>query len=218
MRVDLHCHTDRYSFDASITPDDLVERARAEGLHGVCITEHDWFWDTDDVLALGRRHNFLVIPGAEINTEEGHILVYGVRRYVFGMHRAAFLQQEVEHAGGAMVMAHPYRRQFSEDTGPWATSYAEQLDKAGGNPGLLLSHGAETVNGRGSLNQNSFSRDLCHRHAIPGAGGSDAHDLGDVGTCATEFSRPVDGVASLIAELRAGRFQAVALRSPPPLD
>ena len=215
MRIDLHCHTDRYSFDASITPDDLVERARAVGLHGVCITEHDWFWDADDVLALGRRHNFLVIPGAELNTEEGHILVYGVSGYDFAMHRAAFLKQEVQRASGAMVMAHPYRRQYSDDTGPWATPYAEQLDKAAANPALRLADGAEIFNGRGNPNQNRFSHDLCHRHGVPGAGGSDAHDLRDIGACATEFSRDVDGVASLVAELRAGRFHPIVMRSAP---
>ncbi len=57
-----------------------------------------------------RRHSFLVIPGVEVNTEDGHMLVFGIDRYVYGMHRMRDLSTLVEKAGGVIVAAHPYRR------------------------------------------------------------------------------------------------------------
>ena len=72
--------------------DDLIQAAKVAGLDGVCLTEHDAFWDMHEVNALSRRHDFLVLPGSEINTDTGHVLVFGLQRYVFGLHKPAFLR------------------------------------------------------------------------------------------------------------------------------
>ena len=48
----------------------------------------------------------------------------------------------------------------------------------------------------------------------PGAlrlAGSDAHARTDIATCATRFERDISTIEELIAELKAGRFQAVDL-------
>ena len=77
MLIDLHTHTRPYSWDSYLAPDDLIERSRAAGLDGICLSEHDYLWDPDDVAALAKRHNYVVLPAIEINTDDGHILVYG---------------------------------------------------------------------------------------------------------------------------------------------
>ena len=110
MLIDLHCHTFPLSDDSFLSPDQLIERAKAVGLDGVCLTEHDFVWEPHKLRELAERHNFLVIPGIEVNTEDGHILVFGLNRYIYGMHRVAQLAQLVAEAGGAMVAPHPYRR------------------------------------------------------------------------------------------------------------
>ena len=46
---------------------------------------------------------------------------------------------------------------------------------------------------------------------MQGTGASDAHRLGDLGTFATEFERPVRTLDDFISELRAGRFRSVVL-------
>ena len=76
--IDLHSHTRPISWDSFLTPDELVERGRDAGLDGIVFCEHDFCWDPEEVRALARRHSFLVLAGVEINTEDGHILVYGV--------------------------------------------------------------------------------------------------------------------------------------------
>ena len=214
MLIDLHTHTRPISWDSSVTPDELIERSKAAGIDGVCLTEHDYFWDPEDLRALARRHDFLVLPAIEINTEDGHILVYGIDRYVYGMHRSQELAAHVERAGGVMVAAHPYRRYM-----PWY--YLEEddmnaaLQRALRNPAFKRCVALETAHGRASPEQNDFSRRLCELLGMPGTGGSDAHQQSHVGRCATRFERRISDLAGLVQELKAGRFQAVSLRDDP---
>ena len=56
-----------------------------------------------------------------------------------------------------------------------------------------------------------FSARLCQLMGMPGTGGSDAHQVSDIGRCATQFFRRIESIEELIAELRAGRFRAVCL-------
>jgi len=108
--VDIHTHTFPRSDDSFLSPDQLVERAKAVGLDGACLTEHDFVWEPHKVRELAKRHNFLVIPGIDVNSEDDHILVFGLSRYVYGMQRVAQLAQLVAESGGAMVAPHPYRQ------------------------------------------------------------------------------------------------------------
>jgi hypothetical protein len=114
LLIDLHTHTRPLSWDSYLSPDDLIERSKQSGLDGICLSEHDYLWDPEDVARLAKRHNYLVLPAIEINTDDGHILVYGITKYVYGMHRSHELAHHVDEANGAMVAAHPYRRQM-----PW---------------------------------------------------------------------------------------------------
>jgi len=113
-----------------VSPDELVDAAKGLGLDGICITEHDYFWDLDDIRALSRKHGFLVLPGCEVNTDGGHVLVFGLEKYVFGMHKAAFLRELVEQASGVMVAAHPYRRRYIRDGAKRLDDYRAMINNA----------------------------------------------------------------------------------------
>ncbi|MCH7953242.1 MAG: PHP domain-containing protein [Chloroflexi bacterium] len=211
MLIDLHTHTQPLSHDSDLTPDALIEAAKKAGLDGVCLTEHDFFWERDKVEELGRRHDFLVIPGIEVNTESGHVVVFGLEEFVYGMHRLGELVGMVEAAGGAMIAAHPYRRQLPFELtqeGDWR----EALERASENEAYRHVQAIETLNGRGTERQNAFSAAVCERRGLAQAAGSDAHSAGDVGTCATEFDGRISGLTDLIAELKSGRFRPQSLR------
>jgi len=208
LLIDLHTHTRPLSWDSYLTPDELIERSRAAGLDAICLSEHDYFWKPEDVAELAKRHNYLVLPAIEINTDDGHILAYGLDKYVYGMHRSHELAHHVEEANGAMVAAHPYRRQM-----PWYIEndrdYQEALTRASRNPAFRYCVALEAINGRGSIKENTFSQRLCEQMSMRGTGGSDAHARIDIGRCATYFEREVRDVEGLIEELKAGRFRAV---------
>jgi predicted metal-dependent phosphoesterase TrpH len=208
--IDLHCHTFPLSDDSFLSPDELIEAAKAARLDGVCLTEHDFVWEPEKVRELAERHDFLVIPGIEVNTEDGHMLVFGLDRYVYGMHRVAELAEFVAEAGGAMIAPHPYRRlrpllHIDDDF------RAIALDRTAASPAFRNVCALEAINGRSSREENLFSWQLCARLGLPAVAGSDAHERRDVGTCATRFERRIGGLADLLRELKGGRFHAVNL-------
>ena len=212
MLIDLHTHTRRHSWDSDLTPDELIDLSKQAGLDGICLTEHDFFWDPQEVQELARRHDYLVIPGVEINTEDGHMLCFGLTKYAYGMHRVPELAEHVREAGGAIVAAHPYRRQQ-----PWKPEdpedYQSALFKASINPAYPSCWAMERMNGRGSDAENAFAAAVCDALGLPSTAGSDAHAAADIGRCATEFLDRVNDLESLIEAIRGGRCQAVDLRN-----
>ncbi len=211
MLIDLHTHTTPQSEDSYLTPDELIVNAKNKGLDAICLTEHDRFWDDDDIAQLCKRHNFLIFPGIEITTEEAHLLVFGLKKYIFGMHRAAFVRNLVDEAGGVIIVAHPYRRHYILDEGPEGERYYPALTRACESPLFDLVDAIEVLNGRGSEIENGFSREIAERLSIPGIAASDAHEVKDIGRCATLFERRVSNLQELITELREGRFSVANL-------
>lgn len=211
MLIDLHSHTWPRSHDSVLNPEDLVVRAKRAGLDAIVFTEHDTLWDEAAVREIAEKHEFPVFAGVEISTDDGHMLVFGIDKYVFGMHRSDTLAKYVEQAGGAMVAAHPYRRQM-----PWYVrneeDYEQALQRASRNPAYQFCDAFEELNGRGSEKENAFSKRLGDMMGMPGTGGTDSHAIQDIGRCATHFERDVSGERDLIEELKAGRFYAVDLR------
>jgi predicted metal-dependent phosphoesterase TrpH len=216
MLIDLHAHTWPRSHDSVLNPDDLVVRAKSAGLDAICFTEHDTVWDYKAIEELRAKHNFLVLAGVEISTDDGHVLCFGIDRYVFGMHRSRELASYVEKANGVMVAAHPYRRQM-----PWFSrndeEYQAALERASRNPAYQYVQALEELNGRGSDKENEFSRRLAGMMNLPGTAGTDSHAISDIGKCATYFERDIRDERDLIEEIKAGRFYAVDLRSGAPV-
>jgi len=204
--IDLHTHTKPWSDDSNLEPTELIQQAKQAGLDAICFTEHEWFWDKKALARLSQEHDFLVLPGVEINTDDGHFLAFGIEKYSFGMWYTENLKHAVDEAGGAMILAHPYRRNlYTDDLQAAVERYCQK-------PFFRLVDTIEVLSGKGSERENQFSQELCRRLNLKGVGGSDAHSISDIPSCATLFERKVSNVEELIAELQAGRFRAVDLR------
>ena len=68
LKLDLHIHSER-SPDGIMPLEEIVSLARARGLDGAAVCDHD--------LALTgppRFDDFLLIPGVEVSTQLGHLL------------------------------------------------------------------------------------------------------------------------------------------------
>lgn len=209
--IDIHTHTYPTSDDSTLTPEELIAEAKRIGLDGICLTDHDGFWNPKDVKALSLKHDFLVIPGCEVTSEEGHLLVYGLTEYIFGMHRASFVKELVDEAGGAIVVAHPYRRAYRKHGHTSSDAYYEMLDRASSNKVFSVVDAVEVMNGRGSEEENAFSHEIAKRFGMKGTGASDAHKVEDVGTFATRFEQPIRSLEDFIVELKAGRFSPLVM-------
>lgn len=216
--VDVHCHSAAKSPDSSLSIARAIEDARAADVDALCLTEHDAFWRRDDLpsrrtssvgFAPGEAGDagVVVVPGAEINTDAGHVLVFGLESYEFGFHHAAKLAEAVERAGGAMVLAHPYRRVLLPEVTPNSAPYDVALRRALDNPLLRLVDAVEVANGRALQVENLFSSDLARAAGLRGVAGSDSHEPGEAGRCVTEFDQPVRCVEDLIRALKSAAFR-----------
>ena len=203
--VDLHCHTAMRSADSAASLATVLSDAAARGVQSLCLTEHDAFWGAGE-LAPALDTGTVAIPGAEINTDSGHVLVFGLAEYRFGFHHVRNLAEAVGRAGGATVLAHPYRRVLPPGVTPNTAGYDSALARALDNPLLRLVDAIEVMNGRGTVAENRLAHDISRSTGLPGVAGSDAHQAGEAGRVATAFDTPTRSVADLIAGLKSGGF------------
>ncbi len=207
MIIDLHTHTKPGSYDSNLELPSLIHKAKKGGLDGVCLTEHNYFWDKNELARLSQEHNFLILPGMEIENDDGHILVFGVEKYSPGMQHAEYLRRIVDEAGGVMILAHPFRGRFYD-----VDDIYDTVEQCCQEPIFHLVDIIEVLNGRGTERQNQFCQELCRRLNLKGVGSSDAHFTLDIPSGATRFEREISNVEELITELKAGRFRAVDIR------
>jgi predicted metal-dependent phosphoesterase TrpH len=192
MLIDLHCHTRVRSACSALTPDALVRAARARGLDGVCITEHDALWALDDIRRLAEEMEFVVVRGMEVTTEVGHVLVFGLDKHHTDMVTLESLHRIVRAEHGLMYLAHPSRR-YGTLPPDDLSAYFDSVESQNGTEGML---------------QNDNAAQLARGLRLPGIGGSDAHSAREVGVCATDFDAAVSDEASFLAALRSGAYTA----------
>lgn len=197
MLIDLHCHTRVYSGCSILTPETLVDAARAAGLDGVCITEHDALWPSEEIERLARELDFVVLRGVEVSTDAGHVLAYGLPAYDRALTVLLHLCEVARREGALLFLAHPDRRYKPLPKGMEMADIFDSL---------------ETMNGTQSAPQNNLAAHQAASLRLPGIGGSDAHAPSELGTCATLFERDVRTEKELLTELRAGRYRALDLR------
>lgn len=103
LKIDLHVHT-IYSPDALITPKDLIFYAKKRGLDGVAITDHDRI---DGALKIAKETDFLIVPGMEISSLNGHIIGLNVNELVPPKLSVDETLDRIHEAGGIAVACHP---------------------------------------------------------------------------------------------------------------
>jgi len=209
---DLHVHTTRGSSDSSLTPQQLLERALELGLDGVCLTEHGGGWDQREIDRVFSTSELTVLAGLEVETEMGHVLVYGMRSYVNGMSTVRELRKTVDRAGAVMVSAHPFRNLFDRKPNTRNLIFRDSekspttTRQAADHPLFEIVDGLEVLNGGNTEEENRFAVDLARDLGMKGTGGSDAHSTHGLGGCLTVLDGDVRNEGDLIEVLKAKAF------------
>lgn len=126
-KADLHIHSygpDTGSFDVtdvSNTPQAIVDTAIEKGLKVISITDHNQYINSQIAVQYARGKDILVIPGIEVSTTQGHLLLYfetidKLQRFYVGLtfnHDNSICNQGIveclnsaERLGGIGVLAH----------------------------------------------------------------------------------------------------------------
>ncbi len=169
LRFDLHVHSD-YSKDGMSSVEKILEAAAKKGLDGVAITDHDttagarYALEIVDKVAPG----LLVIPGEEVTTRSGHLIVLGITRDIPGGMSVADTIKEARRQGGIVVVPHPYNKPRH------------------GMPIPKGADAAEVYNSRFILGMhNRRAMKQARKLGVPGVAGSDAHQASLVGNAIT---------------------------------
>ncbi|MYA01872.1 MAG: PHP domain-containing protein [Chloroflexi bacterium] len=195
MLIDMHTHTSVFSTDSNLLPHEALERAAERGLDGVILTEHDVLWPADRTARLAEQIGIVVLPGIEVTTELGHVLVYGLTEPFPRITDSKRLKAYCDERQALMYLAHPAR-----DPGLRVPRAA-----------MELFDGVEGLNGCDGPLQNQSASSRGRTRPLPPIGGSDSHALHEVGTAATEFAANIKSLSDLMAALRSGDYQPTTL-------
>ena len=206
--IDLHVHTYPASPCSSAPESELIQEAKRIGLDAICFTDHNFVWDPERITALQNEHQFLILRGNEITTNQGDMLVFGLDEDIKGIISVEFLRQKVMAANGFMIAAHPFRGFLTFD----AAHLGMTPQKAMQSPLFKQVDALEVLNGKVTPRENEFAYQVAKGLNLPATGGSDAHAVLEVGQYATRFSRPIQNEAELVAALKSDTYLAVAYR------
>ena len=157
MKADLHVHT-IYSHDSVITSRDLVFYAKKSGLTAVAITDHN---QVEGARKIARDTNFLIIPGTEVSSREGHIVGLNVQELIPTGLTADETVDKIHQAGGIAIACHPFVL-FKGSVGKHATAKFD---------------GVETLNASAFPFRSASQKadQLAERLGLPKVAGTDAH-------------------------------------------
>ncbi len=190
FRLDLHVHSS-YSPDSRLTLEQIAGQVPYAGIRGFALTDHNTVAGHREIPGLVERFPFLlVVPGAEISTTEGHLLAYGIREMPPVGRPIAETIEWVKSQGGEAVLAHPFR--FSHGVGRGVAERA--------HVGAV-----EVRNGHSSAVANARAELLAARRSLAETGGSDGHELADLGRAFTEFPTEAVTVDDLLEAIRRRR-------------
>jgi predicted metal-dependent phosphoesterase TrpH len=174
--ADLHIHT-MFSPDASIHPKTLVEQLIAHPyIKAVAITDHNTVRGYHKVVELASAYqDVLIIPGIEVSTVEGDLLLLGVAEVPSQPWTVVDVIDFAHERGGLAIAAHPYR---AFGLGDLVKNY--KIDAV------------EILNGCCSRQLNVMAEELAKAADLPGVAGSDAHRADELWTVYNQIKASTD--------------------------
>lgn len=211
MLIDLHAHTAPRSNCSRTTLEELVTTARARGLDALCITEHDVRWPGDELADASRLLDFPLVPGVELTTDVGHVLVFGpLEKPLWLGYRLEELVEECERSDTALVLPHPVRRLAGERAIKGGRT-PPSPDAVAALPQWCAVHAIEVASTQTTALEHTLTAAALELVSRPAVGASDAHGAGLAGTYATQLDRTVQTAEELAAEIRAGHVRPTRL-------
>jgi len=104
LKLDLHLHS-KYSEDGEGSPKEIIKILQNRGLNGMAITDHNNIEGGLKALEVAPK-DFVVIPGIEISSLEGHIIALNIKENI---PRKLSIEETIEKiidAGGTPIIPH----------------------------------------------------------------------------------------------------------------
>ncbi len=209
MILDLHAHSIK-SDDGRAKVANYCQwiAARDVPIDGFVLTEHRQFDFESDYSQLADKYGITILKGAEVETEYGHVLVFGVtepltREFDFtNIHlNLADVIAGAEKHGAVAVPCHPGRVRVG---------MSAHIEEFGVPAGVQI---VETYNGGSRGSEDEIAQTMAAELNYRGIGGSDAHIVSHIGRCATRFEVAISNEEELVDALKSGEFEALNLKN-----
>jgi predicted metal-dependent phosphoesterase TrpH len=208
MILDLHAHSIK-SDDGRAKVQNYCQWIKAKDIQidGFVLTEHRQFDNESDYSDLASKFGITILKGAEVETEYGHVLVFGVTPELqtefdfsnINLHLAQVIEACQKH-GAVPVPCHPGRKRVG---------MAAHLDEFGVPAGVRI---VEIYNGGSRGDEDKVAQSLASDQNYLGIGGSDAHIVSHIGRCATKFSAQINSELELAEALKGSDFEAIQIK------
>ncbi|CUS03405.2 protein of unknown function [Candidatus Promineifilum breve] len=188
---DLHMHS-RHSFDGLMAPAHIVRIARRRGLAGIAVSDHNTIAGGLEAVAANHDPDFLVIVGAEMQTEVGDILGLFLTREITSR-QSMEVVADIHDQGGIAILPHPY-------------AHHQNL-----TPALLgCLDGVEIYNGRDKRDYAVQTyAEYANPYRLATVANSDAHLYWEIGRACTLLDLERPDAAAVRAAILGRRAQPV---------
>ena len=209
MILDLHAHSIK-SDDGRAKVDNYCKwiRARDIPIDGFVLTEHRQFDFESDYSPLVQEYSLTILKGSEVETEYGHVLVFGVTEGLVNEFDFSSINvplskviESCEQHGAVPVPCHPGRPRVG---------MSAHLEEFGIPKGVRI---VEIYNGGSRGQEDQVAQDMARDQGYLGIGGSDAHIVSHIGRCATRFDAQIHNEKDLVQALESEEFEPLTFRS-----
>lgn len=199
MLMDLHVHS-AYSVDTDVEIKDILKMAKERNLNGLAIADHNQIAGSLEAYELAKEmDDFIVVRAVEISSSEGHILGYGLKKTIRRDMSPQNTVDAISKAGGTPVVAHPYR--FWSGVGEKVVLNTEFS-------------AIEGLNARSPRGNNTKALALAEKLDLGVTGGSDAHEVDEIGTGVTVFESNVETEEDTLEEILKARTKVYGTSRP----
>lgn len=189
----MHLHS-TYSADGTMNVNEIIMFARKIGLNGIAITDHNEVKGALKGIEIARGiENFVVIPGIEVSSSEGHIIALGLEERVERNLPITETVEIIRDLNGTVIAPHLCR--LISGIG---VACARKIEI----------QGIEVINARSVTFANEKARRLAKEMGVTETGGSDAHFQNEIGRAFTAFEFESYDADELLQEIEKGNVKA----------
>ncbi len=198
----MHVHTSLSKDSAIPISYNVAKTIKHRGLSGIAVTDHDSFENAARLGRVLRDAGLIAIPSEEVRTTgDGEILCYFLQERVKPGPWGEVLDQ-VASQGAIAVLAHP----FDYIRGNWMR-YFTRPRKAELRVLVRGIDGLETFNARNySPGGNGLAMKYCRGLGLLATGGSDAHNIFEIGRAWTSVSCTSTSIDDILVACKERRL------------
>jgi predicted metal-dependent phosphoesterase TrpH len=187
LKLDLHLHS-CFSHDAIGSPRELIKSLKSRGLQGMALTDHNTI---EGYLQVHQSlpKDFLVIPGIEVSTADGHLLGLNVMQSIPPGVSVEETVERILDVGGVPIVPHLFRLLSGIKTEKLRTIQTKIA-------------AIEVFNGCSVPATNLKTAQVARSFDLGGTGGSDTHDPAYAGYAYTVIDSTDLRVDTILSEIQ----------------